>query len=191
MLGKGVGDTVIIDDSHIKKQYMITCVIQCISEMGNVICLSKDAYRRLDPDFKFYSECIQLKNSTEIKHVLSVLKKRYSKHANGFDFADISNSFSSVFTTVQSATGFASNIVLILTFLLIGCITILLSSITIYREVTETGIFKALGFQSIELRLQFTFRFLLVSCIGGVAAVTAFFCSIKINKITPSTLITE
>jgi ABC-type transport system, involved in lipoprotein release, permease component len=235
-LGKGVGDSVVIECNGVKKKYIITSIIQCISEMGDVVCIPKTAYQRLVPDFKESTKYIALKNDAGLGKIISALKKRYSTSANGISISNDKDSFVSVFTTVQSAMGLASAIVMILTFLLIGCITILLCTITIYREIIETGIFKALGFQSIELRLQFTFRFLLISVIGGVigiglsllfaeklirtilftvgitnmrpawnlytigfpllfvcgvAAVTAFVCSARINRITPSTLITE
>ena len=137
---------------------------------------------------------------------------------------------------VQSSISVASTIVFVLTFLLIACITILLCSITIYREIIDTGIFKAIGFKAMDLRLQFTLRFMLISILGGiigtaigvlfdehlihimlssvgianlkpvwnfasigvpilfvvcVTIITAFLCSARTKKISPSSLISE
>ena len=236
ILGKGVGDTVEIEKNGVKKKYMITCTMQSISEMGKVINMSQSAYKRIAPDYQPTAMSVILKDNSHLNSILSALKQKYKTLGNGVSFSDDKTGFYSVFTTVQQATGLASTIILILTFLLIACITLLLCTITVYREITDTGIFKAIGFKAKELRLQFTLRFMFISVIGGaigmalsllfdarliktmfslvgiadlkpiwnfysvgfpflfvvcVAGLTAFLCSARIKKISPSNLINE
>lgn len=236
-LGKGVGDTVEISGKNgIKCNYLITCKIQCISEMGKVIFMPVSAYKRIVPDFKPLSRTVTLKQSSNIDAIVDKMKEQYKASENGISITNAKANNDKMITTVQSSISVASTIVFSLTFVLIACITILLCSITIYRETIDTGIFKAIGFKAMDLRLQFTLRFMLIAILGGiigtafgllfdeklihvmlssvgianlkpvwdfssigipilfivcVTGITAFFCSAKNNKISPSNLISE
>lgn len=236
-LGKGIGETVEISGKNgIKCKYLITCKIQCISEMGKVICMPVSAYKRIVPNYKPMNRTVTLKQYANIDAIVDKMKGQYKASENGISITNTKTSNDKMITTVQSSISVASTIVFSLTFVLIACITILLCSITIYRETIDTGIFKAIGFKAMDLRLQFTLRFMLIAVLGGiigtafgllfdeklihimfasvgianlkpvwdfssigipilfivcVTGITAFFCSSKNNKISPSNLISE
>jgi putative ABC transport system permease protein len=236
-LGKGIGETVEISGKNgTKCSYIITCKIQCVSLMGKVIFLPVSAYKRIVSDFKPTNRAVTLKNSENIATIADKTKELYETSENGIIITNERNSNNKTISTIQSAISLASTVVFSLTFLLIACITILLCSITIYREVIDTGIFKAIGFKAMDLRLQFTLRFILIAILGGiigtafgilfderlihimlssvgianlkpvwnfssiglpilfvvcVTGITAFLCSIKNNRISPSNLIIE
>jgi ABC-type antimicrobial peptide transport system permease subunit len=236
-LGKGIGETVEISGKNgIKRSYIITCTLQCISEMGKVICMPVSAYKRIVPDFKPVNRTVTLKHAENIDAIIDKLKEQYKASENGIGITNARSSNDKMITTVQSSISVATTIVFSLTFLLIACITILLCTITLYREILDTGIFKAVGFKAMDLRLQFMFRFTLIAILGGIlgtavgilfderlihvmlssvgitnmkpvwnfssigltilfvvctTAITAFLCSMKINKISPNHLISE
>lgn len=236
-LGKGVGETVEISshDSP-RKTYVITGIMQSMEEMGQTVFIPECAYKEVVPDYQNLSWSITLKNSNNFNTIVSQLKKKYQSPDSAVTIVNEQDHFSDMFKTVQSAIGLASTIIFSLTFILISCITILLCTITIYREITDTGIFKAVGFKTGELRRQFAFRFMLISILGGiigavfsllfdeklaqimlssigianlkpvwdfssigipilfvvcVTGITAYLCSAKIKKISPSSLISE
>lgn len=55
--------------------------------------------------------------------------------------------------------------------LLIALITFLVSIVMIHREMVENGIMKSIGFDTVQLRMQFVSRFMIVA-IGGSAVGT-------------------
>lgn len=172
ILGKGIGESLEIESGEgIKKEYIITGTIQSVSEMGKTVCMSLSAYQRIAPNFQPSDRNIVLKDNSNLDNIVSTLNQKYKTTEFGISFTNQKDTSDNLFSTIQSATGLASKIVLFLTFVLIACITILLCTITIYREITDTGIFKAIGFKTKELRIQFTFRFMLISIIGGVIGI--------------------
>lgn len=166
MLGKGVGDSVVVRKGDSQQSYMITCILQSISEMGKVIELNAPGYRRIAPDYQPTARSLVLNDNSDVPGVIAALKQKYPS-ASGVSFSNDKTNLYNIFSTVQMATGLASAVVLLLTLLLIACITLLLCTITVYREFNDTGIFKAVGFRTRELRLQFTLRFVLVSVLGS------------------------
>lgn len=183
MIGKGVGDSVELQGGNgVKKKYLITCKIQCISEMGKCIVLSQPAYERLVPGSKPLSLSIILKDNSKLDSIISSLKNKY-KSLREIGFTNNLTSFKETFDVVQSSMNMLSVMAIFLTFLFVTIITIMLCIITIYREIIDTGIFKAVGFKTMELRLQFTFRFILVSIAGGIiGAILSFLLDGKLEK---------
>lgn len=167
MLGKSVGDSVVLQKGDVQQTYRITCVVQTISEMGKVVELGGAAYQRLEPGFQPMGRSIVLKDNRDVDGVVNALKKKYPEES-GAVFTDSKTVWYNIFSSVQTATALASALVMLLTLLLIACVTLLLCAITLYRETIDTGIFKAIGFRTMGLRLQFMLRFALVSAIGGV-----------------------
>lgn len=166
LLGKGVGDTVTLQKGDAKETYLITCILQTTNEMGKVIQITEAGYKRLVPGFQPGSRSIVLKNAGDTARAVKALKAKYPS-ATGVTVTNARKSWQESFSTVQTAIGLASVLVTALTLLLIACVTALLCSITLYREVIDTGIFKAIGFRTMGLRCQFTLRFMLVSAVGG------------------------
>ena len=183
MIGKGVGDSVELQGGNgVKKKYLITCKIQCMNEMGKCIILSQSAYERLVPGSKPLSLSIALKDNSKLDSIISSLKNKY-KSDSEIGFTNSLTSEKETFDTVQSSMNMLSVMAIFLTFLFVTVITIMLCIITIYRETTDTGIFKAVVFKTMELRLQFTFRFILVSIVGGIiGAVLSFLLDGKLEK---------
>jgi putative ABC transport system permease protein len=165
--------------------------------MGKTIIMSEDAYKKIVPDYTPSGASIILNNDKNLDAVVSALNQKYKTAGGGVSFSNDKTNFKSIFKLIQMAMGLASMLIILLTFAFIACITILLCTITIYREVTDTGIFKAIGFKNIELRLQFTFRFVLISVIGSAIGLTisllfddkiskVMFASAGIATITPT-----
>lgn len=170
LLHKSVGDTVVIQKGNIKKNYLISGVVQDIDEMGKVIELNEAGYRGVAPNFKPMSRSVTLKNGGDVKSIISALKKKYPPDT-GITFANNKTQVDQIFSSVNAAMKLASAAVMALTLLLISCITLLLCSIAIYRENIDTGIFKAIGFKTRQLRIQFTLRFLMVAVLGGAVGI--------------------
>lgn len=171
-LNKGVGDTVVLKSKNgSKEEYIISCINQCLNEMGNNISMPVTAYQRIVPDYQQLDKSIILEDSSDLDGTIAALKHKYETIGSGLSIINYRTSASAMTSSVQSAIALASSLIYVLTFVLIACITVLLCAITIYREITDTGIFKALGFKTIELRLQFTFRFMLIAITGSLLGI--------------------
>ena len=180
VLDKGIGEKVELKSKvGVKSQYIITGTVQCISNMGKYITLPVCGYEKIMPNYKQMRRSITLKENSDIDNIIADLKQKYETSDNGISIVNSIESYKNMLKTLSSAIMFASSIVFVLTFILIACITILLCTITVYREIHETGIFKAIGFKAIELRLQFTFRFMLIAVIGGA---TGIILSLLLNE---------
>jgi putative ABC transport system permease protein len=173
ILNKSIGDSVEIESkSGNKNKYVITGTVQCVYEMGKNITMPLCAYQRIDPDYQSSTRSIVLKDSSKLDSVISNLKQKYKTTDSDVSFTNDRTESSTMFNTIDSAVKAATSVINALTFILIACITVLLCMITIYKEITDTGIFKAIGFKTIDLRLQFTFRFMLISILGSFIGTT-------------------
>lgn len=171
-LGLQIGDTVTVALNDVKAEYMISGIYQCANDMGSNFAMSKAGYER-----------IALSVSTEERSVN--LGVAYCL-ADGEKAEEIAEKLSEVYgarLSVLGRSGFngmdsivaAVNALSVLVYVLAVIFALVVISLVcgkiFAKERQDYGIYKALGFTSGNLRLQFGLRFMIVSLLGSVLGV--------------------
>ena len=167
-LNKGVGDTVHVLDAEANPfPFLVTGIVQHIMDVGQNFSITTAGIRRVFPDFSpsFYS--IILSSGMDKEAAAAKIKATYSSDEINVD-TDTYDFLRQLIDSVQTAIEPATLISYVLTIVLAALVTFLLAIIAIYRENTDIGIFKSVGFTAKQLRRQFAVRFLLVSLTGGL-----------------------
>jgi putative ABC transport system permease protein len=164
-LGKGIGDQLTIKDKNGHPHpFMITGVFQTIDEGGSYVRMLESGIKTLDPAYQLNMGYIKLRSHDNVDNMVSEMKTRYT------GYKEISNEWkrtNDTLTTLRSVFAAISLLVALLTAVIVGVITLLITKITIFAEIRELGIYKALGFSSARIRLQLALRFALVTLLGG------------------------
>ncbi len=165
--GKGKGEYLSIRDSKGNQhQFLITGIFQTIDNDGKYARIHESGMNALFPGYKLNEAYITLKSHDNLDKTISEMQQRYT----GYD--EISNErvqSEDKLITIKSIFSGISTLIFVLTVILIGFIILLIMKITVYNETKEFGIYKAIGFSSLRLRLQLTLRFVLVTFTGSIA----------------------
>ncbi len=167
--GKGTGKYLTIKDKEGKPhQFLITGIFQTIDNDGKCARMNESGMKALFPDYELNEAYITLKNHDNLDSIISEMQQRYS------GYEEISNERTQSedkMNTIKSIFSGISTLIFVLTVILIGFIILLIMKITIYNENKEFGIYKAVGFSSLRLRLQLTLRFVLITILGSIIGV--------------------
>lgn len=168
-LQKNVGDTVEIAISRggTPIPYRITGINNQVYDLGKNITLSKEGLELLMPDYVPDTYLLKIAQHENMQEVIDTINREYPD----MDGVVISNEravmqkrVNAIQTTLHAITiG-----VMAVSLFLVALVTFLVSIVMIYREITENGIMKSIGFSSGQLRIQFTSRFLIVAMAGGM-----------------------
>jgi len=122
----------------------------------------------LDPNYELNIGYIKLACHEDLDNVIDSMKARYTGYSEISNERKMTND---KLATMQSVFRTISQLVFVLTTVIISFTTLLIMKITIYSEAKELGIFKALGFSSARIRLQLALRFAMVTLVGGFVGV--------------------
>lgn len=162
-LGLKLGDKVIVSHNDQKAEYIITGIFQSTFDTGLTFAMLLSGAERLG-SAAIYSGCYSLgepEKSGEIAAALNaefgeVLEAKALSIENYFDGTD------KAAIDAMRAVIYSFSIIFALVVVSMVCAK------TFLQEKTDIGIYKALGFTSWNLRLQFAVRFLIVALSGSV-----------------------
>lgn len=164
-LGLDLGDTVILSHDGKQDDFMISGFYQSINDAGMVITISSEGGEKLElssPSSGVYS----LADTSQNQEVADRLNEEFGaiaevRLAESFAMEDL----------LQAAADAIKTIIYIFS-CLFGLIVVYMVCTRIFaKERMDIGIYKAMGFTSAALRLQFAFRFLILAGIGSVLGV--------------------
>lgn len=166
---KKIGDTLIISDVSGKEklEFIVTGYHQNVNNMGKNIFLSSNGLKRIDRTAQLKVGELLIDQTLDIDKVVNELEQKYENATNGVDIyrSDFAN------TTIISVRNILSAValgILVLVSLIISIITMLLAFIVLYKENSELGVYKALGYGTLQMRLQFSARFGTIAFIGAL-----------------------
>lgn len=167
--GLNIGDMVTLSSKDNEEDYLITGLHQSSNDLGMCIAMSYDAYKRIGdgtPDHLY----IKLADSSFAKEVTDFLNETFPDKVD----AVLSDSDNTENKMIKIALNGISAFIYIISIIFTLITVSMVCMRSFLRERTDIGIYKALGFTVRQLRLQFSFRFLIVSIIG--AALGVIFC---------------
>jgi putative ABC transport system permease protein len=162
-LGINIGDEVTISSGSKKAEFMVSGLYQNASDMGSNFAFNTKGYERLmGAKVQGMSKLYHVADESKVKEIIKDIAARYNKNilviseANGMNNADL------IVTAVKGISVLIYIIAIIFALITIG----LICGRLFISEKRDFGIYKALGFSTNRLRLQFALRFSIVALIG-------------------------
>lgn len=168
-LGKTVGDTVTVKNQNISKKYIISGTFQSVENAGMTFGVSMDAIKRVNPKITTKITYYLLASSDKTGEVVKLLKQKYGDSIE-VDDANKTNSF---YDVIISSIKMTTYIIYFISILFVLIVTLMVCDRVFLKEQQDYGIYKAFGFTSSNLRLQFAFRFLIVAMFGSILGIIA------------------
>lgn len=162
-LEKDIGDTITVSNSGKKADYMIVGVIQTSAQSGRLFCMTLEGAKKLD--IKPFISNVYIDDKDKADDVSAELNKQFgdrlfAKSAKNKTIYDNTKDLVNVFLVLIVVIVVAVSAIFLLVAVSLIC------KVTFLRERTDTGIFKATGFTTGNLRAQFSIRFLIVGVLG-------------------------
>lgn len=162
-LGLGMGDTVTVGHNGKKAEYVISGIFQCMNDAGRSFAMSLAGAEKLGIDTIIWAgySLGEPEKSTQIADALNE------------EFGDILEAKSAtdgeiVDETYTIAINAMKAVIYIFSVLFALVVVGMICSKMFMQEKKDIGIYKALGFTSVHLRIQFAVRFLIVAGVGAV-----------------------
>lgn len=181
-LDKKVGDSVSIEAVDGEKYiFNILGIYQTANNLGKEFYMLEEGYKKLNPDLTVTQKVVQVSEPENI----AVIEKRYEDNEYNVRIINGRSSTDGLILTIQKSLNGMINAVLIISMLLSGVITLMLTLISVAKDDRELKIFRLIGFRLSSLRSQYIFRIIVSSLIGCAIAFVAylFLADIMFNKI--------
>ena len=169
-INKEIGDEVVISYKNKSYTYKIVGYYQGMNDVGKCFIFGLDAMQHIYPDYEFHSYNYKLIDSDSRTKVIDNLTKKYGDKIEVEDYNANSN------LEVINVVFFILNVVTYgIAIIFIFIAIILISHRMFVYEKKNFGIYKAIGFNTTKLRVQFSLRFLIVSLLGSLFGVVLNF----------------
>ena len=148
-----MGDKVAVSHNNKKGEYIISGLYQSMSDIGLCFAISLDGAKKLGIE-DIYWAGYSLSDPSKSEQIAEYLKEKY-----GDIFEVQAAKIGNVNATYNIAINAMKAIIYLFSIIFVLVVVHMICSKTFLREKTDIGIYKALGFTSGNLRLQFSFRF--------------------------------
>lgn len=161
-LGIGMGDKVTLSYRDKKGEYIISGINQFLNDAGRNFSMSLNAAEKLGIDTINWGG--YLVDNEKAEDIAAVLNDKFAGRLEA-QYYDIENSADEMYNIAVNAL----KAVIYSFSIIFALVTVhMVCSKAFIRERADIGIYKAMGFTSGNLRLQFALRFLIVSVLGSV-----------------------
>ena len=162
-LGITIGDEVTISSGSKKAKFMVSGLYQNSSDMGSNFALNTEGYEKLmGAPMEGMSKIYHIADESKVEEIVKDVEARYDKNILLISEASGINNANSIIVAVKGISVLIYIIAVIFALITIG----LICSKLFISEKRDFGIYKALGFSTNRLRLQFALRFSIVAFIG-------------------------
>lgn len=184
-----IGDEVTIGWKEKKEKYIISGTVPLMNDVGRAFIMSYAASEKIGFDYKLWG-CYSLENGDDESLNAKIANTLNEKFGDIIE-AEVSGEL--IDDTVDIAINAMQMIIYVFSVLFAFVVTHMVCSKAFIQERTDIGIFKAVGFTSKNLRIQFAVRFLIVSILGSAVGaflsvlfsgklLSGLFCSIGITR---------
>lgn len=164
-----MGDEVSVRGKNDSATYIISGIYQTPSDSGMAFAMSFDAAKKIGID-KFPYMGMVLENSSANKKIAKELNSKYGD----IIIAEAIDAALGTYEDTFELGAFAMQIMIYVFSVVFALVTVIMvCSKAFAQERIDIGIYKAMGFTTNQLRLQFAIRFLVLSAIGGVIGAVA------------------
>lgn len=169
-LGKSIGDTISVHTDYATEDYLVTGLYQTTSELGRTFIMDFNAAEKLAISAKAGTVAMRGCNDDDITAMLDMLKEKYSDRLIA-DRYEMSAGYASIISIMNTLLNVVIGSVFAVSSVFAFVVVTMLCKKALLREKRDIGIYKANGFSSGALRLQFSLRFLLTAAAGSLAGI--------------------
>lgn len=164
-----IGDSVLLTLGDFREEFIISGVFQSTNDSGMVIAISSEGGDKLDIQSPTRAS-FAFQEPSKAQEITDELNEEFG----GILEANVveTDSFIHIIRTALDAIRF---VIYTLSILFALVVVYMVCSKIFIRERIDIGIYKAMGFSSTSLRLQFAFRFLIVAGIGSALGILLAF----------------
>ncbi len=169
-MGVKKGDTVIIECNKQEKSYVIVGITQRISNLGISMVMSQEGAERVNSKIIPDTAYIYLKDASDIKGEIERIKKEM-KDEDEISYTNFDEIYENILSSFTGALNILCVVFVIVTIVVIFLIILLVIKMKIVREKRNMGVFKALGFTTMQIIWQNVMSFAPVISVGSLIGV--------------------
>ena len=175
-----VGDLVTLKVQDKKLDFLVTGITQQMSNMGIRIAMEENALKRFVPEYSTNYINVYLKNGVSIEEKVAFWEEKYMDE--DVAITNFEETYSTILGTYVSSLESICIVFALITVFVVSLILILLARMKFIRERKYMGVYKALGYTSMQLMKQTLMSFIpvvavgtLIGCIAAVSGVNPIF----------------
>ena len=172
-MGYKIGDKVNVEYRGESGDFVITGYTAGLIDVGRFFSMSGDAARTLNEYFYPYRQGYKLQDPDKAEEICKELEKILPENTFIEHYTMGENSGEQMILTAAAAI---KAVIYVISALFAFIVVTMVCTKTFVREKTDIGIFKAMGFTSNSLRMQFAVRFLIVAVLGISLGTAASLC---------------
>lgn len=165
MFGKGIGDTISLGGEN-AKDFIITGTYQSFNDVGKTILITTAGRYRIDKTIPGF--LVELSDISLLKTVENALNDKFGDYIKVTEIKENANAGSGMDDFLKTVCNILVLIIYAVSIAFAAVVVGMICSKTFIKERPDIGIFKALGFTSKNLRVQFSLRFMIISLIGSM-----------------------
>ncbi len=167
-LNVSLGDEITIKYGDDKAEFIISGYYECANDLGINFAMSAQGYQRLTGEgVKKMTDIYNLNDNSVVSGLVKELSSTYGEGSLKASEGDVFEAMGSIVTAVKSIS-----VVIYIIAILFVLVTVYMMCGKIFaKEKKDYGIYKALGFTSSELRVQFALRFAMVAVLGSILGI--------------------
>lgn len=161
-LDKKIGDRVVVSHGKFTADYLISGLYQSTNDAGRCFSMSLETSEKLDVG-NLSRGYISLEDDSRISEVSRMLNDKYSDILK----AERTKEDGGLVYLIQLALDIVSAIIYVISGVFALIVVHMVCGKTFIKERHDIGIYKAIGFTSVSLRMQFVARFVIVALLGA------------------------
>lgn len=165
-LGLKMGDEVRLSRLDKKAKYIISGIYQSLTDTGMVFAMSLEGGKKLGINHIYYGG-YSLSDPEKAEEIAKALNKKFPKLLEAEAITEESGD-----DVYQIAIDAMKAVIYAFSTIFAFVVVTMVCTKTFMQEKKDIGIYKALGFTSTNLRVQFAVRFLIVAAIGSAIGTT-------------------
>lgn len=165
-LGVKLGDTISVQGSSSKEEYIIVGMTQHINSLGKGGCMTEEGIKRISPEFVPSDLYIYLKDNKDVKTVSNKISEKYSNLP--ISMVNMEDQFDTLLESFNQAITAICIGCIVITLFIISLVLYLLIKIKLIKDRMRVGVSKALGYTTKQLILQVICSFFPVCMLGAL-----------------------
>lgn len=167
-LGKDIGDTVIIDNNGVQKEFLIVGICKNMNDVGHNFTILLDGVHKMSPKFDIMNVSFCVDDASKVEEIVKTLKVQLKEYEDEISITNEQKEIDSSYDTIRMVIMGVTMVIYLISLLFIAIVIGMICKKAFLREKVDLGIYKAVGFTTGSLRLQFSFRFATVVLIGAI-----------------------
>lgn len=171
-LGVKLGDAVTVEYKGAEGEYIISGIYQSTTDMGKAIAISEEGAEKIIPVYSKDGVDYKIADSNKSAEIVKVLDENYG---DLIEVEDV-NAEDDFGNTIINSINALKLVIYTISVLFAFVVILIVCSKIFLKERTDYGIYKALGFSSVALRLQYSIRFAIIALAGSILGIGLNIC---------------